>query len=244
MYVVTPIPSHESLVLRLGPIWLFGSLFIFQGPYFHCFGFIQVKNVNSVGMYCIQQWVNLICLCWVKSCTIIVCPYLALVLCYTVGIKFHKSFVLGPYLTFIISQKVGSLFLSLEVPISFRFSAIGQLTDHSQGHLSLSWVRGSARNLCLQTHFQAFKPSSTFSSISAFIHIFEKHVYLHPWLVAHAHAHAHHSDQMSQSFKGHKSSTYHVDQPETLAEWKFESVTDGRTNQLTYIWHILCFVMI
>ena len=87
-----------------GPIWLFGSLietlFIFQGPYFHCFGFIQVKNVNSVGMYCIQQWVNLICLCWVKSCTIIVCPYLALVLCYTVGkfwfylclcIKFHKS---------------------------------------------------------------------------------------------------------------------------------------------------------
>ena len=155
-----------------------------------------MKNVNSVGMYCIQQWVNLICLCWVKSCTIILCPYLALVLCYTVGTKFHKSFVLGPYLTFIISQKVGSLFLSLEVPISFRFSAIGQLTDHSQGHLSLSWVRGSARNLCLQTHFQAFKSSSTFSSISAFIHIFEKHVCLHPWLVAHAHAH--HSDQMSQ----------------------------------------------
>ena len=56
--------------------------------------------------------------------------------------------------------------------------------------------RGSARNLCLQTHFQAFKSSSTFSSISAFIHIFEKHVCLHPWLVAHAHAH--HSDQMSQ----------------------------------------------
>ena len=196
----------------------------------------------GVTTYIHKQWVNLICLCCVQSCTIIVCPYLALVLCYTVGIKFHKSFVLGPYLTFIISQKVGSLFLSLEVPISFRFSAIGQLTDHSQGHLSLSWVRGSARNLCLQTHFQAFKSSSTFSSISAFIHIFEKHVCLHPWLVAHAHAH--HSDQMSQSFKGHKSSTYHVDQPETLAEWKFESVTDGRTNQLTYIWHILCFVMI
>ena len=28
-----------------------GSLFIFQGPYFHCFGFIHAKNVNSVCMY-------------------------------------------------------------------------------------------------------------------------------------------------------------------------------------------------
>ena len=30
---------------------LIGSLFIFQGPYFHCFGFIHAKNVNSVCMY-------------------------------------------------------------------------------------------------------------------------------------------------------------------------------------------------
>ena len=28
-----------------------GSLFIFQGPYFQCFGFIHAKNVNSVCMY-------------------------------------------------------------------------------------------------------------------------------------------------------------------------------------------------
>ena len=30
---------------------LIGSLFIFQGPYFHCFDFIHAKNVNSVCMY-------------------------------------------------------------------------------------------------------------------------------------------------------------------------------------------------
>ena len=30
---------------------LIGSLFIFQGPYFHYFGFIQAKNVNLVCMY-------------------------------------------------------------------------------------------------------------------------------------------------------------------------------------------------
>ena len=27
-----------------GPFWRFGSLFIFQGPYFQCFGFIHAKN--------------------------------------------------------------------------------------------------------------------------------------------------------------------------------------------------------
>ena len=38
-----------------GPICLFVPPFIFQGPYFHCFGFIQAKNVNSVGMYCMSK---------------------------------------------------------------------------------------------------------------------------------------------------------------------------------------------
>ena len=36
-----------------------GSLFIFRGPYFQCFGFIPAKNVNSVcnaDSACIQQW--------------------------------------------------------------------------------------------------------------------------------------------------------------------------------------------
>ena len=41
-----------SLIRTFLAIWVLnGSLFIFQGPYFHCFGFIHAKNVNSVCMY-------------------------------------------------------------------------------------------------------------------------------------------------------------------------------------------------
>ena len=34
---------------------------------------------------------------------------------------------------------------------------------------------------------------------------------------------------------GPLSSTFHVEQPETLIKWKFKSMTDGRTNQQTYL---------
>ena len=41
-----------SLIRTFLAFWvLIGSLFIFQGPYFHYFGFIHAKNVNSVCMY-------------------------------------------------------------------------------------------------------------------------------------------------------------------------------------------------
>ena len=51
--------SKRVLILRTGSLirtflafWVLnGSLFIFQGPYFHFFGFIHAKNVNSVRMY-------------------------------------------------------------------------------------------------------------------------------------------------------------------------------------------------
>ena len=51
--------SKRVLILRTWSLtrtflafWvLIGSLFIFQGPYFHYFGFIHAKNVNSVCMY-------------------------------------------------------------------------------------------------------------------------------------------------------------------------------------------------
>ena len=36
-----------------------GSLFIFQGPYFQCFGFIHAKNVNSVCMYTTMSYLDL-----------------------------------------------------------------------------------------------------------------------------------------------------------------------------------------
>ena len=42
----------RSLIRTFLAFWvLIGSLFILQGPYFHCFGFIHAKNVNSVCMY-------------------------------------------------------------------------------------------------------------------------------------------------------------------------------------------------
>ena len=41
-----------SLIRTFLAFWVLnGSLFIFQGPYFHCFGFIHAKNVNLVCMY-------------------------------------------------------------------------------------------------------------------------------------------------------------------------------------------------
>ena len=41
-----------SLIRTFFVFWVLnGSLFIFQGPYYHFFGFIHTKNVNSVCMY-------------------------------------------------------------------------------------------------------------------------------------------------------------------------------------------------
>ena len=34
--------------LLYGPLCRFGSLFIFQGPYFQCFDYIYAENINSV----------------------------------------------------------------------------------------------------------------------------------------------------------------------------------------------------
>ena len=71
------------------------------------------------------------------------------------------------------------------------------------------------KHLSLHTHF---------SSIYASIHIF-KHLSLH--------THSSRLITLIKCLKGHKSSTFHVEQPETLIEWKSESVTDQPTN----IWH-------
>ena len=47
-----------SLIRTFLAFWvLIGSLFIFQGPYFHYFGFIHVKNVNSATL-CTKSWIN------------------------------------------------------------------------------------------------------------------------------------------------------------------------------------------
>ena len=41
------------------PFWHFGSLFIFEGPYFQCFGLIHAKNVNLVCMYTTMSYLDL-----------------------------------------------------------------------------------------------------------------------------------------------------------------------------------------
>ena len=64
------------------------------------------------------------------------------------------------------------------------------------------------KHLSLHTHF---------SSIYASIHIF-KHLSLH--------THSSRLITLIKCLKGHKSSTFHVEQPETLIEWKSESLTD------------------
>ena len=49
-----------SLIRTFLAFWVLnGSLFIFQGPYFHFFGFIHAKNVNSVCMYTTMSYFDL-----------------------------------------------------------------------------------------------------------------------------------------------------------------------------------------
>ena len=46
------IARDRVLIRTFLAFWVpIGSLFIFQGPYFQCFGLIHAKNVNSVCMY-------------------------------------------------------------------------------------------------------------------------------------------------------------------------------------------------
>ena len=87
---------------------LIGLLFIFHGPYFHFFGFIHAKNVNSV---CWQIWI------FTYACALIFVHRrfgsLFWLLGVLIGSLFHKKkWVL-----------IGSLSQSLGVFISFRGSA-------------------------------------------------------------------------------------------------------------------------
>ena len=51
--------TSEFLTIALA-IWVpIGSLFIFQGPYFQCFGLIHAKNVNLVCMYTAMSYLDL-----------------------------------------------------------------------------------------------------------------------------------------------------------------------------------------
>ena len=92
-----------------------GSLFIFQGPYFQCFDYIYVENINSVcnaESAWIQQWVNMVCLWWVISCM------LSYILLFRVTLLTNFDFYLCLRVNWVpISQKVGSLSQSLGVPI-------------------------------------------------------------------------------------------------------------------------------
>ena len=55
-----PIIGTGSLQGPFLAFWVpIGPLFIFQGPYFQCFGFIYAKNVNSVCMYTTMSYLDL-----------------------------------------------------------------------------------------------------------------------------------------------------------------------------------------
>ena len=135
----------------------------------------------SIQSACIQQWVILICLWWVMTCTVIIhiccevmlhtlaiLPNFDFYLC--LRVKFHKSLFWvpilaagGPYWV-PISQKNGSLSQSLGVPISFGVSALGlhekNLGPHSMWEQCLShgvnfWVRCASGNVYMYTWDQA-----------------------------------------------------------------------------------------
>ena len=54
-YLGTRVPIGTFLAFWV----LIGSLFIFLGPYFQCFGFIHAKNVNLVYMYTTMSYLDL-----------------------------------------------------------------------------------------------------------------------------------------------------------------------------------------
>ena len=56
-YYRDPVPIGTFLTFWV-PI---GSQFIFEGPYFPCFGLINAKNLNSVCMYCLEHGLHI---CW------------------------------------------------------------------------------------------------------------------------------------------------------------------------------------
>ena len=108
-----------------------GSLFIFQGPYFQCFGFIHAKNVNSVCLHVYRSELTwFVCdnflhcyytnMLWSDASQVILLANFVFFLC----VKFHKSLFWvpilaagGPYFTK-SWVPIGSLFQSLGVPIS------------------------------------------------------------------------------------------------------------------------------
>ena len=54
-----PIQGPGSLQGPFLAFWVpIGSLFIFQGPYFQCFGLIHAKNVNLVCMYTTMSYLD------------------------------------------------------------------------------------------------------------------------------------------------------------------------------------------
>ena len=139
-----PYYRDRVLIRTFLAFWVpIGSLFIFQGPYFQCFGFIHAKNVNSVCLHVYSSELTSVCLhvyrseltwfvcdnflhcyytnmLWSDASQVILLANFVFFLC----VKFHKSLFWvpilaagGPYWV-PISQKVGSLFQSLGVPIS------------------------------------------------------------------------------------------------------------------------------
>ena len=134
-YPKGPYYRDRVLIRTFLAFWVpIGSLFIFQGPYFQCFGFIHAKNVNSVCLHVYSSELTSVCLhvyrseltwfvcdnflhcyytnmLWSDASQVILLANFVFFLC----VKFHKSLFWvpilaagGPYWV-PISQKVGSL---------------------------------------------------------------------------------------------------------------------------------------
>ena len=141
-YPKGPYYRDRVLIRTFLAFWVpIGSLFIFQGPYFQCFGFIHAKNVNSVCLHVYSSELTSVCLhvyrseltwfvcdnflhcyytnmLWSDASQVILLANFVFFLC----VKFHKSLFWvpilaagGPYWV-PITQKVGSLLVLVTVP--------------------------------------------------------------------------------------------------------------------------------
>ena len=117
--------SKRVLILRtwslirtfLAFLVLIGSLFIFQGPYFHYFGFIHAKNVNSVCMYTIMSYFDL-CV----TSNYLHCYYTCMSWNYASSLHCWQIFIFTyAYALIFIHRRFGSLFWLLGVLIGPLF---------------------------------------------------------------------------------------------------------------------------
>ena len=129
-YPKGPYYRDRVLIRTFLAFWVpIGSLFIFQGPYFQCFGFIHAKNVNSVCLHVYSSELTSVCLhvyrselTWFVCDNFLHCYYTYMLWSDASHVTLLANFDFSyAYALNFINRCFGSLFWLLGVPIGSLF---------------------------------------------------------------------------------------------------------------------------